>query len=192
MASELLRSVVILKRPVIVKEGYTRQGENGKPNVFIPAQVKMEDTPAIVIGVEPQIDPSTSPHPKLSLAFAHPDRLHSLSGSGWRDTFDRLQSVLHQSDELALDEPLIARWRELDEVDLSGPVPKFREEQKKEEAAASTKEKPKPIAVVPKGKVAAEKAAAEEKARAEKESAEKKAYDDKVAAEAKKAEEVKA
>lgn len=119
MAHELVGTTVILKRPVIVKEAHTRQGDEGKPNVFIPAEVEMRDTHATVVGVEPVYGKDGEPiQPKLQLAFLHPDRLHHIGGSGWRDSFDRLVSVRHQLDPEAIAEPLIPRWRELDEVDL--------------------------------------------------------------------------
>lgn len=149
MASDLIGTIVILKRPVIVKDGYTRQGGD-KANTFVPAQVEMKDTPALVVGTEPQYDAEGEPRaPKLHLAFVHPGRLHTLGGSGWRECFDRTLSVLPQTDEAARNKPLTPRWRGLDEPDLTPAVAKSREYVMGSLPEAPKRPTPTPVAPTP-------------------------------------------
>lgn len=124
MPHKLIGTVVIFKRSVIVKEAHTRQGDAGKPNTFVPSEVQMIDTPALVIGVGRADELSEAPAPLLTLAFVHPDRLHGITGAGWREAIDRAINVLPQTDKIAMAEPLVPRWRELDDVDLCPVVKK--------------------------------------------------------------------
>lgn len=91
MPHKLLGTVVTYMRPQDVK---------GK-RILVPIE-------ATVIGVEPVEGAS----PNLHLAFLHPDRLDSLTGSGWRDAFDRAISVRPQSDPLVPANPGLAYYKE--------------------------------------------------------------------------------
>ena len=89
MAHKLIGSIVEYTRPVILKQGFRRlEGKGGLPEQ-IPDEVEMQSVPATVIGVEPSADR----FPRVHLAFLHPEQLHHLGGSGWRDAFERVDSV---------------------------------------------------------------------------------------------------
>lgn len=93
MAHKLVGDQVTYTRPVIIKPGFQRMDKDNNPQE-VAADVRMVAISATVVGVEPRYnDEGESICPNLHLAFLHPDRLHSLSGSGWREAFDRALSV---------------------------------------------------------------------------------------------------
>lgn len=119
MPHKLVGTTVTFARPVVVRDGFTRQIE-GKPAEHIPSEIKLVDTPATVIGVDPQFDAAGKPlDPRLHLAFLHPERTEALGGSGWREAFDRVMSVRPQQDPVCRDNDNVGRYRENDEVNLA-------------------------------------------------------------------------
>lgn len=95
MAHKLLGTHVRLFRPVVVKPGFTRQNEDtGKPPEHVESVVKMEECDGTIIGVEVG-DPSSLP--KVHVSYYDPANHAHVSGSGWRDAFERLDSVRPRS-----------------------------------------------------------------------------------------------
>lgn len=176
MPHKLVGSLVTYTRPVIIKPGFRRMNEKEEPEE-VAAVVEMQQTEATVVGVEPRFDKDgASLCPGLHLAFLHPDRLHHLSGSGWRDAFDRALSVRARS------HPDVAEHVAYYENQAVGDEMywlRMARERKlavakaAEERAAAEKQ------------AADDKAAAEKKAQAEKAAADKKAADEKAKAEKK-------
>jgi hypothetical protein len=94
---EYLGTLVNYMRPTITGTEAVRDDEGkivDRRNV-----VELAPMPALVVGVEPQPDDAA---PRLHLAFLHPDRLAHVSGSGWREAFDRALSVRHMSDPVVI------------------------------------------------------------------------------------------
>lgn len=93
MPHKLIGQVVTMVHPVIVKPGFRRMTDENEP-VEVPAKVEMVEQEAYVIGVEPRYNEAGLPiSPGLHLAYYNPEKAHLLSGSGWREAFDRKDSV---------------------------------------------------------------------------------------------------
>jgi hypothetical protein len=101
MAHQLIGQIVEFTRPVV---GYSSEE-------LVPV-IAMETVHALVIGVES----ASASLPKVSLAFLHPDRLHHLRGSGWRDAFERVDRVIPVTDPEVARKQHIAFYRNVDTV----------------------------------------------------------------------------
>lgn len=155
MAHQMLGEVVEYTRPVIIKPGFRRLNEDTNEPEEVASVIEMQEIPATIVGVEPRYnEQGDSISPCLHLAYLHPDRLHHLSGSGWRDAFDRALSVRPAShpDCIDMDEH-IAFWRngEVEQEVRSIRRAKLLADEKAEEAKRAAEAKAAKPAKDPKG-----------------------------------------